>query len=65
VRTTGRKLTHRRQDRALHPSIRLYLSQTLQGSLDRGDSSAPCVDHQLVANRPTPEEFIALNRPKE
>jgi hypothetical protein len=64
VRAPGCKLAHHRQDRTLHPAIHLHLAQALQGSLDRSDPvGAPCVDHQLVAHRPTPAELVALDRP--
>ncbi|HET7485602.1 MAG TPA: hypothetical protein VFJ64_09535 [Solirubrobacterales bacterium] len=61
--TTGCELAHRRQDRTLHPAIHLHLAQALQGPFDRGDPIGTlCGDHQLVANRPTPAEFVALDR---
>ena len=64
--TTGCELAHRRQDRTLHLAIHLHLAQALQGPLDRGyPIGTPCVDHQLVANRPTPADFVALDRPQE
>jgi hypothetical protein len=60
------QLTHGRQDRTLNGAIHGYLSHRVQGSLDRGDPvRSSCVNHQLVAHRPTPAKLAALDCAKQ